>query len=149
MDYLRLATLAVVATTLVASSCGGSSGTTLSRSQLIAKAEPICARANAELRKVYHVTDQRALPRVTAQFAADERTVAAELASLKPPSSMASGWKTIVGDYQRLGEDIAQLGEHAKTSTTPDVSVITSLSTAENERTAAARGYGFKYCANL
>jgi hypothetical protein len=75
-----------------------STGKPLTRSQLIAEANAICARTNAELSAITLVTRkevERELPQETIY----RTTEANELSKLVPPASMAREWSTVVNDF--------------------------------------------------
>ncbi len=145
MNYSRIAPLALVAATLAVAGCGSSSGSTtsLTSAQLIAKANPICAQANAALQPVYKITKFPDIPPAAAKAASEIRQASSELASLKPPAAMEKDWKVVVSSYQTLATVIAELGEHAKLTTKPDVPVIAKLANDQNLRTATAFRLGF------
>jgi len=92
--------------------CGGSKE--LSRSELIAKADPICRKANNALDSS-KITPKN-LPSLAPGLATTYEQASSELAKLKPPLSMAADWKVIVSGYRRAGVGFQELGVASKTS---------------------------------
>jgi hypothetical protein len=150
MSPTQLAALALAATTLAASGCGGSSKATtssLSRSELIAKADAICARVHAEYHANGYTTSQ-SIAHLAPLVAGDEQTGVDELRALHAPASMVSDWNMIVDVDQIVADNTAKLGQYAKEN---NLKAATPLYTANLKRqkealTAAARD-GFKECA--
>lgn len=108
---LAMLALAALAT---ASGCGGSKG--LSRSELIAKADPICQRINTTLTEA-KLTPQN-IAQVAPGIATAELQASAELTKLAPPSSMAADWKVIVDGFHETGVGMQKSAEAAKSATT-------------------------------
>lgn len=142
----RLAPLVVIALGL--SSCGSSAGG-LSRSQLIAKADPICKRVNTKLHQFYAVQTLAELPGAAAEFSRSAMRLSSELASLQAPSSMTGDWKAITGSYRLLGHDIAEAGARIKTERLPkpDAALANTLFRVEHDRVEIASRNGFHDCA--
>jgi hypothetical protein len=148
MSHARLAALALAATTLAAAGCGGSSSSNaLTHSQLVAKAEPICAQANSKLNSAMAVTDQIDVPSAAAEAATYEQQVSAELAKLIPPASMSNDWKVIVTSYKTVGNDLAKLGEAAKAKDKPNPALIIEFTNSQQRRASAATHEGLSECA--
>lgn len=106
---LALAAVALIA----ASGCGGSKGG-VSRAELIAKADPICRRANTVVDSAkfnLHNVGQAA-PGIIAA----ERQASAELAKLTPPSSMAADWKVIVDGFRKTSAGMQKVSEAARSA---------------------------------
>jgi hypothetical protein len=150
MSRARFMGFVLAVTILPATGCGGSSGSPpLTRSQLIAKADPICARVNAKFKTITDNT-QAELADVAPGIAAAEQQAATELANLTPPSSMAKNWTVIVNDFQIVAADVRKLSEDAKANNVKgETPSIASLTTAQHERAVAAGHSGFKDCANF
>ncbi|MGN6371440.1 MAG: hypothetical protein ACTHM1_00370 [Solirubrobacteraceae bacterium] len=102
---------ALIAAVAVAG-CGGSKE--LSRSELIAKADPICRHANEAL-KSSKITP-RNLTSVAPPLSVAYEKASSELAKLSPPPSMAADWKVIVDGYRRASVGFQEIGVAAKTS---------------------------------
>jgi DICT domain-containing protein len=145
MSSNRLTALALAATVLVAG-CGGSK--TLTRSQLAAKAEPICAHIQEKLGAVFSAKSPQSVSHAAAEFAAYDRQATAELAKLSPPGSMASDWKAIVTGYEVAGSAVAKLGQDAiPTKDKPGSGDVTAFTDAQHNRTVTAQRNGFNHCA--
>jgi hypothetical protein len=118
MSGTRLAALGLATTTLAICGCGGSSESsgsskTLTREDLIAKANAICARVNAR-RASTHYGALPEVARVAPQLAAYEQTAATELSKLAPPTSMANDWQQIVSSAQALAGYTFRIGDYAR-----------------------------------
>jgi hypothetical protein len=146
MTRKGLTTLALTAAAvLTTSGCGGTKG--LSRAELIAKADPLCRRANTTIdsSKLTPKTVSRLAPGI----AAVEQEVSSQLAKLTPPSSMASDWKTIVNGFRSAGTGLLHMGEARKTNDTHAlVKAEAELSNGQIARTEAAQRNGFKDCSH-
>lgn len=125
----------------------GSSSSTLTRSQLIAKAEPICAAENAKLAAVLTAKSPGDISRTAAEFSRYERQASAALSKFAPPSSMANDWKAIVTGYQTAGSAIETLGQTAAKKAKPSNAAVAEFSNAQQSRMSAATRAGFKECA--
>lgn len=123
------------------------SGTPLTRRVLIAKAEPICERANAELdsTKIKSIEDYA---RVLPQTASYDRIEANELSKLVPPAAMAKAWTEIVTGLQKFGEYTEMVAEYAQAKKFTTAVPIFTAGRATHEKLAAiAKRNGFKECA--
>ena len=137
-----LAALGVVAITLTIAACGSSSkasGTTgsgsggstqtstgagsaeakepagnLTREELIAQANAICARANARFSSAKVTSTQELVQKLKDESAYNE-TQATELEKLVPPASMTRDWSTIVAGVRTIGANTVRVGEYADT----------------------------------
>lgn len=177
MQHTRLAALALAAAILTVSGCGGSSKTSstttaasttapattastttatstktatgppLTRIELIAKAEPICARANAELNSTT-IKSRAELARALPQAAAYDQVEATELSNLVPPASMASDWKQIIAGLQTFGDDTDKAGEDLESGSSEAAgSVYAAAKKGHEQLVAIAKRDGFKQCA--
>lgn len=107
---------------VVIAGCGSTK--TLTRAQLVAKADPICASASAERAKAnarLGAATSLAGPKVLATLAETAPTVAAyesqgiaKLRKLNAPASLAHDWQSMLAGLQKLANDTAQLGAYAK-----------------------------------
>jgi hypothetical protein len=127
--------------------CGGSK--TLSRSELIAKADPICRKANHALDS--SKISPKNLTTVAPTVATTEQQVSAELAKLSPPSSMASDWKVIVDGFHRAGVGLQEIGSAAKTSSPSKpskafVEAEKEMTGGQHDRAVTAARNGFNDC---
>jgi hypothetical protein len=138
MLHSQLAALALAATTLAASGCGGSSKTgptgataastttttttkaasgkpvTPADSILIAKAGAICKRITAQSASLNFRTRQ-AIARSIPQFASYQQAALAELRKLVPSASLAHEWQQFEASAHALASDTTRIGEYAKT----------------------------------
>ncbi len=136
MLRVRTAVIALAATTLAISGCGGSSKTTgttsaaatgpstttsaattttaaesgrpLTRSELIVEANAICAHLNADLKAV-NVHTVAEYGTALPRLAAQEQAGFAELGTLKPPAPMVAEWHRIVTGGETVAGDINRL----------------------------------------
>jgi hypothetical protein len=127
--------------------CGGSKG--LSRQELIAKADPICRRANNALDS--SKISQQNVAKIGPSVAAVEHQVAVELGKLTPASSMAHDWKVIVDGFRRAGSGIEEIGKALKSSnlSKPSPAFVQGekeLASGQNDRAEAAGRNGFSDC---
>jgi hypothetical protein len=171
MSRACIIAVSLAAATLAVSGCGGGSGTTSSSSgggssgsgaansngsekilnvaELAIKADAACARVNADLKAMNIRTRQEygtVLPRVAAQ----EQAAFTELSQLKPPASVAAGWRQLVTGGQTLASNTSRIGA-AVTSHNGSLSraLLLSASKADQSIGAAARRYGWTACAKL
>lgn len=143
-----LALAAIVLTT--AAGCGGSKG--LSRSELIAKANPLCRRANEALDS--SKLNPSNIAQVAPAVAVTVQQVSAELAKLTPPESMASDWKVMVDSVRRAGVGLGKLAQAAKTSSLakPSQAYIEGekeFSSGQSDRSQIAQHNGVSECATF
>jgi hypothetical protein len=148
MSRRRLAALALAATTLAASGCGGStsSSKSLTRLELVARGDAVCRRVNAKLA----ATTIRS-KRDYARLAVYEQAAVAEMRKLTPPASMANGWRQVVTGAQTLANATAKIGEYsladAFRGTPATRSAYTAAAEGTRQMVAAAQREGFKDCA--
>lgn len=146
MTHTRVMALLAATTLGTVSGCGGSSG--LSRSQLIAKADPICRQANQALR-TSKISFQN-VAQVGPSVAAAQRQASIELSKLTPPSAMADDWKTIVTSWRTAAESLLRFGEAAKAKDTQgELSAEKGFTEAQHARTTPAIRDGFHDCASF
>jgi hypothetical protein len=151
----RTGVLATLAAILAASSgCGGSNG--LSRSELIARADPICRQANQRLRSSKF--DVPNMARLAPVIATAFTQAASELGKLSPPSSMSADWGVIVDGFRRAGVGFQEIGQGAK-GLPPDIRVFARSKTliegeaemtkAQRDRSVTAARDGFNDCSRF
>jgi hypothetical protein len=152
---LRAISLAVL-TTVTLAACGSSGSTTLTRGELVARADPICKQvaakrtaANEELQKAGATSAQGLdlLARVAPRVATEESQAIDRLRSLKAPSTLTSDWQQLLAGMQTLAADAAQIGAEAKAKDLKKVEAITKSGRSTRERlTTIAQRDGFTYC---
>jgi hypothetical protein len=146
MGRRRLATVVLAATAIAVCGCGSSGSKSLTRAELIAKADAICKGISTQL----NAQGRKATPaqQVFSQVAAYEQTALAELKKLNPPSDMAGDWKQIVAGAQTLTEDTTKYAEYSKSK---DLSKAQSLAVSgaavRQQVSVTARRAGFNDCA--
>lgn len=121
-------------------------GTPLTRAQLLASADAICARRNARVESVA-IQSSADFIRMMPQIAIYNTTQANELSKLVPPASMRSVWTVILTDFHRYGEYMNRLAAYAP-QRNPAVLGAT-LKSSERLRArldALAKREGFKQC---
>jgi hypothetical protein len=151
MSRTRLAALALIATMLAISGCGGSgSSGSLTRSELIARADLICRRVHARLASTT-IKGPQSYARLLPPLASYEHAAVAELRKLTPPASMAGDWRQIVDGVQAFADATAKLGAYATSSGLPVTPSTRAASHAAGQSSqqirAAAQRQGFKDCA--
>lgn len=150
MTRTVLGALALAAAVLAAGGCGGSKG--LSRAELIAKADPICQRANHALDS--SKISSKNLASVAPGLATVEQQVSAELAKLTPPSSMVADWHVIVDGFRRTAVGLNEVGRVAKAglSAKPTTALLEGekeVSKGQQARATTAGRDGFLECARF
>ncbi|MGH2879520.1 MAG: hypothetical protein ACRDK4_07950 [Solirubrobacteraceae bacterium] len=149
MSSTRIAAV-LAASALVGAGCGGSSPSTsgsLTRAELIAKADVICARVHVE----YHAngyTTKASIARLAPILAGDEQTAVDELRGLRAPASMVSDWNMIIDNAQTTATDTAKLGQLAKEGKFDQAAPLFNANQQNEHRAlAVAARDGFKECA--
>jgi hypothetical protein len=146
----RLPMLVIIAATLSVVGCGGGASKALSLSDLIARGDAICQRLNAEFSAAPPVRGPQDIARISPQRAAMERTVAAELSRLTPPSSITRDWQQIIAYRRMLAEDTIKLGEYAKANNIEGMRLVFYSSVSLQERLLATGKHdGFTNCSRL
>jgi hypothetical protein len=182
MSHTRLAAVALTATTLAASGCGGSTtksqsanstnagtsagqpattpqpptraeaparGPRLTRAELIAKADAICARLNRQAGSVRN-TSLRGVGSTAPLVAGYFRAAFAELRRLTPPAAMARDWKAIVSDIQPVAGEVVIMGKYASDNDPASTAKVESrIARVQLHRIAIAKRNGFRDCAEL
>lgn len=148
MTRTRLTALALTATTLAASGCGGSSAKSLTSAELIQKADAVCKRVNARLTLANgEVKSRQDIGRLAPQLAAFQQSAVAELKKLTPPASLANDWKQIVAGAQTLAVNTAKLGEYARSNNMSGArQLVSSSKSVQQQMLATAKRDGFKDC---
>jgi hypothetical protein len=124
-------------------------GQPLTRAQLIAKGDAICARANKLVDTVNVVTKheiERGFPRA----AAFERMETNELSKLVPPASMAHDWGLIISDFHRYVEYADVAARYSEAKKLKAIAPLVPPSEKIHEHiNAIAKRDGFKYCSGV
>jgi hypothetical protein len=147
MSYKRPALL-IFMLALAISGCGGSSqqAKQLTRQQLLAKADAICARLVAQVTPIHESDVSRAAPRIVAY----ERAALSDLNKLTAPSSLAYDWNQILETQQEVSNEtikLAQLTEEKNTGAARIV--LTNLGKLQHEMLTIAARDGFKECSHI
>jgi hypothetical protein len=167
MGYTRVVALTLTAAAFAVSGCGGSSSSgsatksttssnsagnggtskTLTRAELIARADVICARVNARL-AANVVTYQREIPRAASQLASLERVSLVEFRKLEPPAELAADWKQLIADAQTLAAETVEYGESAKPGKSKNErGLVESSEATRRQAITIAKRDGFVACA--
>jgi hypothetical protein len=143
---------AVAALALVGvAGCGGSSNSGLSRSQLAAKANAICAAANAKGNKIQQPSDLLTnASAAAAYFNAVEPIAAqstAQLAALKPDSSAKSDWNNYMALRQQGLTLLKTIQSKANAHDRSGIAVLQQSVALQRRVAAAANTLGATTCA--
>lgn len=145
------ATTTGTTTTAAAPASSSESGTTkaLTRAELIAKANAICARVKAKGATITVTTRQdyvTLLPSLVTYL----QTAVAEMSKLTPPASLANDWQTIVADNRTLAETAGQIVTYANANDLKATSAIVStLKQTGTQLANVTRRDGFTSCTYL
>ncbi len=120
-------------------------GKPLTHAQLIARADAICARRNANIASLT-VGSQAAFKRVLPQAAIYDSTESKELNKLVPPASLAHDWSGIINTDQLFSEYVDQVVYYAQTGTRNLSPLIRTTGVVRQQMLAIARRDGFKQC---
>jgi len=147
--------LAVIATVLVLSGCGGggtafteASGETTSTSPVIVRADAICRRLNAELaaEPPKSVSTQE-IERLSPRNAALEQGAVARLAKLHPPAALEGEWLRVLAYRHRLADALDELAQAAKAGDEASIHKLgESKERLRKELLEVGRRVGFTYC---
>jgi hypothetical protein len=175
MPRTRLAALALAASALAGSGCGGaakpssqvsqtassssssaraqtptapeSPSSPSSRSELIARADAICRRVNAK-RASITITRPQDIPLDIPPLAAYEEAAVSAMRQLTPPASMANGWKQIVAASQTVADVTTKVGNAAKAGKLESTRSLDGVLTSATEQMLnTAKREGFTDCA--
>jgi hypothetical protein len=157
MSSNNVAALTLTVSALLICGCGTSSSTTgvkapsrpLTKSQLIAKADPICARFFVKFHAHGTKTAKEFVGnlRLLLSF---ERTESEELRKLTPPASMSSDWNKILTGQRTLTDDSARLLTYVRQGKLQAARpLLSAAQSARSQETALARRNGFKDCSRI
>jgi hypothetical protein len=170
MKHISLAVLVSGTIVLVASGCGGSaesasksthttesanlaknstnSGTALTKTELITKADRICQRVNAQVAP-FHGSTPQYFGRVAPQIAGYEQTAIGSLSKLIPPTSMESDWKQMLQDQQTITQHTLKFGQYAKVNDSSGMRAeLSILKGAQRDLLVTAKRNGFQVCSH-
>jgi hypothetical protein len=169
MLFAQLAALALAVISLVASGCGGSSktgstataaalppipaaattGKPLTKTELIATADAICAHTNHKLSGLTIVDKNefaRLIPEVAVYFASE----AEELNKLVATGAIKPSWATMLKDFYRYGEDVGQVARYDQAKNfKASVPILQTAEALHQELEVLAKHEGFTNCARL
>jgi hypothetical protein len=173
MTRNRIATLALTASLLTVSGCGGSSapsssGTTstgahaaatsaavvtrtgpLNREEMLTRGDAICYRLNAERHSTY-IGSREDFARLIPPLAAKELAGAEEMSKLIPPPSLKQAWEKIVENSRTLAEVTGRFHTWAEASNLKLSRPVDAIMTkAMDEVEQVAKKAGFKDCARF
>lgn len=136
------AALMAAAMSLAVFSCGSSSNT-LSQTELVAKADAICKRANAVREAERAGTNYAATVR-------SEQQALAELTKLIPPSTLAADWHQLLSDDNTLVKDTATFANFIQTHDPRGAhATIVAATNLQHTLGVLATRDGFKDCAQF
>lgn len=139
-----IATPATLPTTTVAPT-----GKPLTRAQLIAHADAICARTNLKLSTVSAV-DKNEFARVLPQVAIYFSSESSELGKLVPPTGMAHSWSQIFGDIRLYSEYTNTVAKYAQANNfSAAAPLIHDAEELHQKLVILAKHEGFTYCSRL
>jgi len=121
-------------------------GPALTAAQLIAKADPICARMTA-VRLSHKIRSRQDYLRVSAELYGSEQQALAEMRKLVPPGSLAETWSKMLTSYKAISEDVSKVGQVAATGNSTELQPLATNATRLQHQVAElARAAGFKEC---
>jgi hypothetical protein len=127
------------------------SGVTLSKAQVIAKADAICKQMNVEFAADEPKGQSLAeTARITPHRAVLEQQVVKELDELKPPQAFADQLQRVISTRRSLAEELAVVGRDAKAG---DIAAVHRLAASKaklhHELRAFATAIGFTACGRV
>lgn len=121
----------------------------LTRPQLIASANAICAHLNARLAATNTTVGKvQEIGRIAPQVAALERAALAELIQLTPPADLATDWQQVLTDARTIANNMVTFGEYAQANNLKGVNrLLAANQTTERRVAATSKRDGFNHCA--
>lgn len=118
---------------------------------MIASADQICKRLNAELEAVKPAsTSAREIVRVVPGRAVSEQKAVSELTKLAPPASLMNDWKLILGYRRTLAAELDTLVEAAKHKDAAKIKALAaSKQRVRGSLRTTAKHAGFKACGQV
>lgn len=178
MPCTRLLVLTLTAVAVIVSGCGGStkSGSStaadvspatsttaaaaksvtaaadaLTRAQLIAAADRVCARANARIAKpgpAGNTGSNQEVAQNAQEIAGYDRAEVAGLRALVPPAELANDMRQIVAGFQGYANDVGTLGTDVQANDNASIQpLIASAKKLHEQVTAIAKRDGLTDCA--
>jgi hypothetical protein len=160
MSRTYLTALAITA--LAVTGCGAStksSGTsgsitsseaaeqTLTRPNLIAKADAVCHRVNMK-RTSNKIGSQQEIAHSATELASYERHALTELNKLVPPAFLANDWRQILANRQTIADDTLAVGRDVNSNNvTAAHTLLSEIEQVQRRMFAIARRDGFNDCA--
>jgi len=130
--------------------CGGSSNSGLTRSQLVAKADAICAQANQKAKQI--PTPANLVQDATAAAAYFNKVVPIaekgtdQLAALKPDSAASADWKAYIALRQQGVTLLKTIQRKANAHDPSGIQDLQKSSAFQQQLAAAANKLGAKTC---
>jgi hypothetical protein len=168
LSAILLCSLGVLALVLTLSGCGEGkaasesanapsegvrvpSGNTRAKVGLVAQADRICGRLNAELQSIKPKSKtQQEVLRIVLLSVRAERRALRELSRLHPPASLIHDWRDMLGDRRALADQLSQYGRLIKQS---DKAAIPALGASKrrlhNALRKTAKRSGFHDCTKV
>lgn len=151
MSSRQIAALFATGIFTAVTGCGGSAGsrTTLTRAELIAKADAICGRVN-QRRELVTIKKPQDFLTLLPAFATYERAAYAEFDKLTPPAALAGGWRELVLQAQTIARDTSTVGVYAKAGRIGAArALLEALNPSQKRMDAIARRDGMGECAEV
>jgi len=127
----------------IVAGCGGG----LSKSELVAKGDAICARVNKQIAKEPDPKTAADLERLARRTAEISGPAIDDMEALEPPGELEDDFETFVASLKRQRELTQQIGEAAGDGDTAKVQRIgADAQTAQAEYNRVSAKIGFKQC---
>lgn len=127
------------------------SGNTQPKVRLIAQADRICGRLNAELQSIKPKSKtQQEVLRIVLLSVKAERRASREPSRLHPPASLIHDWRDMLGDRRALADQLAQYGRLIKQSNKAAIPALgASKRRLHNTLRKTAKRSGFHDCTKV
>jgi hypothetical protein len=132
-------------TTTESTTTTAATGKPLSRTELIAAADAICARSNAKTSVLFAKQIQE-LATIYPEIALYEGTETKELGQLTPPSSMTVAWKRIINDIEQHRRYVTEVAHDIQIKSTNAGRPYHLATVAIEDELVTAKHAGFKRC---
>jgi hypothetical protein len=138
------ALVVAAAGTALAAGCGSSR---LSHEQLVERADAVCARYDAAVKKLRTPRTLIDVERYTRRVIPIYRRALAELAALVPPKDDLPTFRALLRADRKIAADLEALAAAAAARQIPHVRAVVRMATAHNRRgNRLARRLGLKVC---